>query len=744
MSALCCNVLFCTNEARSFAPLGLSLSELCCARQDGFSSHYLGLGRFDHILVTLATGEADLLLPEKKVQKCPNTTSHWSCFGRVVDASFEPAAGLPSDCGVLLGVCVIKLAHRLRDALPELDPVAAAIRQALGDIPGHWILSSTTGWEDLVLLFWTDEFLTLSQALAGVRGLKIQNVAPHLAAGVHAVLTTCTLTGVSLPAGVFDAGEKKFLHAEWVRGMESIQTAALVDWALRFEVRPGHMDPFRHELLALATEAGQRSIADEMRNVLGQYDFRIQCQGGTQKEWLQFLGNVALPLAARQGSLVRSMETHLHIRYQECSEGESAADVVRPAAQSLPQSVLKSIQESCREFGIAPHTVEVLDATYSRLQALREDDLQQGTFESVESLFNHLADGLKALVQQQQHGGRTPPEAEFLDRDFCSWLCWMERCLADRYRGTYPLGESIITRVGTYQASYHGFLAAMDCIAQEAYDLAREFCNRTRPEQPSMPAVTVCSFIGSAPSPNILSFPHLRCGFIELPPGMVFRLHELPVLLHEVGHLFERVVSHHFKFEYDSKPGHPQTTQIREILAEAFACCACFGLDMESYAAHRLSLVDTYLPQPESKFATSHSLITNIRLAAVHWLLNKLEGFAAQDAQDACRGFRSVVDSLVKGELDSTLQGDELAQAEEEARKAVKPCENAFIDLAWLYHRRPDFRVMLDAMRSLQDLSARASALKALPFAQAFIQKSSQLPADHFRFIEAMVARAAS
>jgi hypothetical protein len=743
MSAWCCNVLFCTNEARSFGPLGFSLSELCRTASGGFSSHYLGLGRFDHILVTMATEEADLLRPEKKVQKCPHTTSHWSCFGRVIDGSFDPAAGLPSDCGVLLGVCVIKLAHRLRDALPELDPVAEAIREALKGIPGHWMLSSTTGWEDLVLLFWTNEFLTLSQALARVRGLKIQKVMPALTEGVHAVLTTCTLTGVSLPAGVFDAGEKKFLHTEWVRRMGAIQSSALVDWALRFEVRPGHMDPFKQELLALATQIGQLSIADEMCNVLGQYDFRIQCQAGTQKDWLQFLGNVALPLAARTGSLVRSMETHLHIRFQECSEGPSKSDVFRPAAQSLPQSVLQSIQHSCGEFGIAPHTVEVLDATYSRLQALRGDDLQQGTFESVASLFTHLADGLQAMVKQQD-AGRPPVEAEFLDRDFCSWLCWMERCLADRYRGTYPLGESIITRVGTYQASYHGFLAAMDCIAQEAYDLAREFCNRAHSEQPSIPAVTVCSFIGSAPSPNILSFPHLRCGFIELPPGMIFRLHELPVLLHEVGHLFERVVSHHFKFDYDSKAGQPVTIQIREILAEAFACFACFGQDLESYVRHRLSLMDTYLPQPESKFATSHSLITNIRLAAVHWLPNKREGFTAQDAQDACREFRNVVDSLVKGELDSALQGDERAQAEEEARKAVKPCESAFFELAWLYHRRPDFRVMLDAMRSLQDLSARASTLKALPFAQAFIRKGSRHPADHFRFIEAMVARAAS
>ncbi|WP_395734848.1 hypothetical protein [Prosthecobacter sp.] len=677
------------------------------------------------------------------MQKCPHTTSHWSCFGRVIAASFDPATGQPSDCGALLGVCVIKLAHRLRDTLTELEPVAAAIQQALSGIPGHWLLSSTTGWEDLVLLFWTDELLTLSQALAQVRSLKVQKVKPDLQGGVHAVLTTCTLTGVSLPEGVFDPVQKKFLPAEWVRRMESIQTLALVDWALRFEVRPGHMDPFKHELATLATQVGQASIVEEMHNVLGQYDFRIQYQGGTQKEWLQFLGNVALPLAARSGSLVRSMETHLHIRFQTCSEGVSAPNVVRPPAESLPQSVLQRIQHSCAEFGIAPHTVEMLDATYSRLQALREDDLQQGTFESVANLFNHLAAGLEALMQQQQQqDGRPPVEAAFLGRDFCSWLCWMERCLADRYRGTYPLGESIITRVGTYQASYHGFLAAMDCIAQEAYDLAREFCNRACPDLPPIPAVTVCSFIGSAPSPNIFCFPHLRCGFIELPPGLIFRLHDLPVLLHEVGHLFERVVSHHFKFAYDFRPGDPETTQIREILAEAFACCACFGRDMDSYAAHRLSLVDTYLPQPASKFVTSHFLVNNIRLTAVHWLLNALGSFST--AQDAFREFSRRVESIVKGELDSTLPGDESAQSEDEARKAVKPCENAFYAMAQLYYGHSDFRIMLDAMRSLQDLSSRATSLKALPFAQTFIQQGSHLPADHFRFIEAMVARAAS
>lgn len=726
--------------------MGVALSTLCVPAEGRLTGHWLGLGRFDHILITLAKEQESLLQPERRVQSCHHASSHWSCFGRVIRSSFDLESGAwPPDQGVLVGVCGIKLAHGLRDALQTLDRVAEALATTLNDLQGHWLISSTTGWEDMVLIYWTQEFSALSQVIGKVRSLSVAQVQPPSpCSGVHAVLTTCTMAGIHLPPGSFESDSPRFNHERWVSMVSTrLSSACPIDWAVRFELRPGHFDPFVADLKDRIRPLPQ-SLAGALayRNVLGQYDFRVQHQGSTQQDWLQFLGLVALPLAAKEGSLVRSMETHLHIDVPQFSEGMAAAEVQRQQVQNAASDNLDRITQACKASAIAPHALEMLHATHNRLVALQGDDLQHGTFTSVENLFLRLAEGLAS----------EPEGIVELDRKLSPWLYWVERCLADRYRGTYPLGESVVPRLGTYQASHHGFLAAMDCIGQKAFDHALSAMNRLVTGAPPVPDIAVCCFIGSSPSPNALSFPrYMRCGFIELPAIMIFKLRELPVLLHEVGHLFVNAVKEHcdlhsYLLPQDKAASDRVVVEMQEILAELFACCACFDGDVIRHGENRLSILDSYLPDPNNRFSSSSRLISSLRLLGVYWLLkDTLHHYDSHN--DARQAFRTEAITYIREELDSNLAGQDpasIAKLKGEAETAALHIADAMAAFAHVRMRRPNHEAMIQAIKSLSQRSHRIDDEPICPLVlmKTFTTKQKNDLAEDFLFIEEMVGKA--
>lgn len=726
--------------------MGAVLSALCAPSSERLTGHWLGLGRFDHVLITLAKEQETLLQPERTVQSCHHASSHWSCFGRVVRSSFDlDEASWPPDQGVLVGVCGIKLAHGLRDALQTLDQVAEALAATLSDLQGHWLISSTTGWEDMVLIYWTQEFSALSQVIGKVRSLSVGAVQPPSPCnGVHAVLTTCTMAGIHLPPGSFDSDSARFNHERWVSMVSGrLAPARPIDWAVRFELRPGHFDPFVAELKDRIQSLPQPLAGSLVfRNVLGQYDFRVQHQGGTQQDWLLFLGLVALPLAAKERSLVRSMETHLHIDVPQFSEGPAAAEVQRHQVQNAASDNLDRITHACKASAIAPHALEMLHATHNRLVALQGDDLQHGTFTSVESLFLRLAEGLAS----------EPDGIVELDRKLSPWLYWVERCLADRYRGTYPLGESVVPRLGTYQASHHGFLAAMDCIGQHAFGHALSAMNRVVTDPSPVPEMAVCCFIGSSPSPNALSFPrYMRCGFIELPAIMIFKLQELPVLLHEVGHLFVNAVKeHHELHSYllpeDKVAAERVMVEIQEILAEMFACCACFDGDVIRHGENRLTILDSYLPDPNNKFTSSSRLISTLRLLGVHWLLQDTL-LRYNSHTDARQAFRTEAITYIREELESNLVGNDpafIAKLKGEAETAALHIADAMAAFAHVRTRRPKHEAMIQAIKSLchRSDSTDEQPMPPLELMKTFISAPQTDLARDFLFIEEMVGKA--
>lgn len=725
--------------------MGTVLSALCEPDSERLTGHWLGLGRFDHVLITLAKSQESLLQPERTVQSCHHASSHWSCFGRVIRSSFDFKSGTwPSDQGGLVGVCGIKLAHGLRDALQTLDQVAEALATALADLQGQWLISSTTGWEDMVLIYWTQEFSILSQVIGKVRSLSVTEVnPPSQCLGIHAVLTTCTMAGIKLPSGSFVSNSRQqFNHEAWI-SLVSNQLApkSPLDWAVRFELRPGHFDPFSAELKARVQSLPQ-PLAGHLvyRNVLGQYDFRVQHQGGTQQDWLQFLGLVALPLAAKERSLVRSMETHLHIDVPQFTEGPAAAEVERQQASSAPDN-LERITQACQASAIAPHTEEMLRATHNRLVALQGDDLQHGTFTSVENLFLRLAEGLAS----------EPDGIVELDRKLSPWLYWVERCLADRYRGTYPLGESVVPRLGTYQASHHGFLAAMDCIGQHAFDHALSAINHLVSAASVVPGMAVCCFIGSSPSPNALSFPrYMRCGFIELPAVMIFKLKELPILLHEVGHLFVNAVSEHFDLTYRLPTEEPAREkvkiEIQEILAEMFACCAGFDGDVDRHGENRAVILASYLTDQGNRFTSSSQFISMIRLLGVHWLIHdELAKFTRPI--DVKQAFRSLAVQAIRAELKSqlpTADAARIAQLQDDAETAAENIAWAMYAFAEIRQRKPNHEAMIQAIKSLRYGSGLTPEQMSQPL--ELMKKFTSAPqtalAEDFLFIEEMVGKA--
>lgn len=734
----CCNVLFAINEARRFQTLGNELSSLTDNTDYVFRGHWLALGRYDHVFITVAKDADSLREAERKVQHSMSALAHWSSYGRVLGASWDTVnVCFPAQVPPLLGICGIKLMGSVRDVEGVLENLTERMRVALKDISGQWLIMSTTGWEDSMLLFWSDSFQDISAAASKVRSLKTTElVFGRAVEGNHAVLTTCTIPALEIPLCCYDQDQAGINWERWSSELETrINSECPLDWITRFELRPGHLDPFIEALKArLVSEwCGEFSVT----KIFGQYDVRIQFQNGTHESWLRFMTRVALPLAARDSSLVRAMETLPHLRIDSnvpkvFSEGEALGEIVIreiDVPDKLSQEI-EVIEKTCRESAVADHTIEMLKATRSRLESLGRDDVLRGPLKSVTRVFQSFARGL------EQDGANAAK-----DRDLISWFNHVDRSLADRYRGTYPTGDVLVPRLASYQASHHAFLQAADSLAQAACDLAtahivqRAISLSLGPPSRPLPDLAVCCYIGNSPSPNATSLVEpMRCGFIELPAALVFNLRSLDCLLHEAGHVVVNAFVHYCdpelgellqKATQDSKFTHPiQHKQGWEILAEIFSRHLCFGNDASLHFVSTEKTIKTYLPDPSNLKFNNTDFLYKLRLVATTWVIdrrwaNELDVKTMKDKFFSDMWFQFRAGIPAEDELNTQIQIAEFAWAVAQIVDHAK--------------RFVGFENFLDGLKELScdvKLKGSANGRRILAFRQ-FIRASNPLPPAH-------------
>lgn len=746
----CCNVLFAVNEARRFQSLCHELSSLASTTDYRFAGHWLALGRYDHVFVTVAKDSDSLRIAERKVQHSMNALAHWSCYGRVLGASWDITNKcFPDAVPPLLGICGIKLMGTVREVEGILEKLTVRMRVVLKDIAGDWLLISTTGWDDAMLLFWGDSFQKVSAAASKVRSLKVIELVPDGSiAGNHAVLTTCTIPALEIPPSCRLMDASGINWKTWETNLaDRLDGNRPLDWITRFELRPGHLDPF--------IKALKNSLNDDpcgeftVTKIFGQYDTRIQFQNGDHRSWLRFMTQIAMPLAARDGSLARAMETLPHLRIdgndvEVFSEGEALSDIPpgKEHAQAQLQAEIEIIEQTCKASAVAHHTIEMLKATRSRLESLGRDDVLRGPLKSVTRVFQTFATGLA------QGGAFNIPKA----RDLISWFNHVDRSLADRYRGTYPTGDLLVPRLASYQASHHAFLQAADALAQAACDLATSIVRERDVSQMAereIPDLAICCYIGNSPSPNVTSLVGpMRCGFIELPAALIFNLRSFDCLLHEVGHVVVNAYVHYcdpdldkllrqaskdpkFAFQIHHKQGW-------EILAEVFSRHLSFRNNTELHFVTSHKTIENYLPDPSGLKGSNTEFLYTLRLLATTKVIDstwasKLNGGQIKDR------FFSEVWHIVS---DKTASEDEL-------RATTQIAEFAWAVAQIIVHSRKNacFANFLSSLQELASDNALQSSQHArrLVAFRDFISASNPLPpaqsvqtslSDDFRSIE--------
>jgi hypothetical protein len=655
-AGLCFGAVFAINEARRFADLH---RKLVSETSKGRSLKWVALGRFDHLLLNLAHETEELLRPEKSVHFSKEASGHWSYYGRFLRKEAFDWEGAFDRNGVA-AISAIRAVSRL-GALTrkeECQHLIAKLESTFADLDLEWNIGTTTGWDDYLVFFFSRGFGQISQAIARLRGLTSEEVVAEPLEGLHRhwLLTSCTLPLLRLDwPPCLDVGLNEADDTATDSLLSRIDADDPISWAVRFELRPGHWNGFFEELHTRANSVGINIVATK---VFGQVDLRCAHPDGTLGSLAKFLSNVAFPLVCEEGTLIRSMETHLHLPADQYLEDptapSSATQRQSPHSLALVSLFDETLQRKCRDHGLPQHTIDTILNTFRRIEAFGQHDLLAEEFSTMEEVCQHFVAGIRKLADPTEAGMRS------LQSEITDWLMYVERCLSDRYRGLYPTGENMIMRLGTYQASHQRFLTLADRLARCAVDLAtfrvEERLRESGLQRLSFGTIAIANCLGNSPTPwSVNSLRYFATGFIDLPVSLVFHPRHSVMLAHETGHHFTKAYLHWNpdvrvfqeggidELVYKLGNGNSEREaslmalrsngerkvdrQVTEILADLFSCCFCSKGDVGKHLENTEAAINhIYPPQSAGLMAKSVMIEHSLRLTAVGEIIKLFEG----------------------------------------------------------------------------------------------------------------------
>ncbi|MEM9479109.1 MAG: hypothetical protein AAGA58_05530 [Verrucomicrobiota bacterium] len=657
--------VFSTNEARCFPELHRRLLEAKTAK--GTTLKWLALGRFDHLVLELSGDPESILATERNVHQTVEASSHWGYFGRLLYPAAFDWKKTYEKYGVA-GFCTIRTAETVSPLIrrDEGSRLVATLAKEFESLELEWVIGTTTGWDDYAIFLFAKSFTPIAKALGIARGLKTEQILPseqptrkiemlHR----HWLVTTCTV-----PLLRFDWNHdcaEQFDTGQVVASRESLvkQTLALIDpdepmsWAVRFELRPGHWDGFQNELKRRCEE---KDLNVEVAKVFGQVDLRCGAPNGTLGELIRFFALVAFPLVCEEDTVIRSMESHLHLPGLDYTEDKDSVYLARRRKKSDDGQDLvdADVLAKLEDFGVPQHTIESILNTFRTIEAFHHHELLEREFDTLKSVCLRFLEGVRSLEPLDEAQMRE------LQVAITEWLIYVDRCIADRYRGVYPTGENMMMRLGAYQASHQRFLALSDHLARWGVKTGLDCISKKRAEVglPSnlIPEVSLATFLGNSPTPWSLNsmMRFFQAGFIDLPVGHVFHLRHSVMLAHEIGHhltkcylywnkdfpvydrgcvdrlakalarneLEERAVTLLLPSSKNSHISNQTRNQVQrqflEIFADLFSCCFCSKGDVRTHRKNTdIAIKHTYPGAKASRMSQSVLIEHGLRLTAV-------------------------------------------------------------------------------------------------------------------------------
>lgn len=625
----------------------LAASQLPSAIRDDFQQRFIVLGRFDQLILRVSQTMPEALL-QTGIEVNARAASGCSYLGHLLQAdAFNPRQWAQTH--PLIGYCSLRLARRALRSAGSFEFLQSYISEALdGDSDVRWAVASSTGWEDVLVLFFGRSFNAIKRAIGKLRAIHVDNAGLNSPVDRqdgfhHLVLTSCTLPGIAL-----DHWHKDWKADDTNQLLTQIKADEPLRWAIRVETYPGHWDAFS-ALIKKHSEA--LGLHVDIAPLFGQADLRVTPADpthATHRGLITFLTEVMFKLEAMPATVVRTVETRLIPELEGYHEDVDASYSSTRAVLRDMETMLDDYRNHSKRalvgLGTPPHTIEALEETLSRVQGMAGDRLHGEEFSAIRA----LADSFVRATRQALHTSPSSDrdfelEAREMLRDISDWQMHIERCLADRFRGPYPAGDSLMVRLGSHPGAHHRFLVAMDHFAQRSYNLARTCINQRLGTQ-TLPDAALATFIGNSPTAYAIGhmIRRLRCGFTDVPANMVGRLRDAHVVAHETGHhLFRAFVCsctgfdlqrltanelhrHLVEAESHSPAQADKVTKIlmdqglirdvKELLADLFACHLCFPGQPEVYEKAAYQTIRCYYKNSDGNDRFMRSVLTDISL----------------------------------------------------------------------------------------------------------------------------------
>lgn len=686
---------------------------------------FIILGRFDQLILNLTDEPSALMPPVSGITNARAATSS-SYIGRVVAPDeFDPSQWAQD--WPVVGLCSVRFSRRILAAAGSFDFLDSFLRQRLAEMEVRHVVISATGWEDALVLFFAKNFNTIAKAAGLVRSMRLDDL-PYLKDQVqtddgftHPCLTTCTLPAFCCQ------WNKDWSPAETTELIRRLDADAPLHWAVRLELHPGHWKGCADDLRQSCEKLGLP--LPTFRPTFGQTDLRVSATEGpaaTHGGLLRFLLDVVFQ-AGKKRTVIRSAETHLHPEVPDYAEDQQAGPEVDqkkppsdPDGEARQHEAIQQKKAAMRQklsaSGVPPHTLDALEEMLCRVQGISEDPMHGEEFDTLRRLRKAFAAAIARLSDKIDE-----EDARQLQLDISEWQSLLERCLGDRFRGSYPAGDSMMMKLGTYQGAHHRFLVVMDAFARQAYEMACATI-KSHWSKLALPEVALATFIGNSPSAYATSttLSMLGCGFTDVPASMVCRMRDAHMLAHETGHhvvrafftLFPRGMLNLYWADPVNGVGSSNrrtledqgeldaasiTTldrcwkspavlrEIREMLADYFCISLCFpdGLPQHRAAAKK-TLEDFYLGGSKT-YLLCLETESRLRSAAI-------EAFVT-DADSAPGAFHQKAEEII-------------ALIEREAAIGI--------DFSRLRKRRDDMKDGLKALRILRQIRSFGALLKGI------------------------------
>lgn len=611
--------------------------------QDSIHRQFIILGRFDRLVLRLSAKMQEML-PERSLAANARGASGCAYLGHVLGERCQLEEWTRTH--PLIGFCSLRFARRALTGAGNFDFLGNFLKKELTeDI--RWTVVSSTGWEDALVIFFGRSFNAIKKAIGQLRGLHADNSGLPKATDRtdgfhHLVLTSCTLPGIAL-----DGWRQDWTHEQTIDLLKHLEADEKLRWAVRVEIHPGHWGAFTRLLEERSREAG---LEVDVTPLFGQADLRVTPKNwelhGTHGGLITFLTEVMFKLECTKDTVVRTVQTRLTPMiegYEEDPEaGPHSTRHCQADAGAMLETYCSRSKLELASMGAPPHTLNALEETLSRIQGMAGDRLHGEEFSAIRALADSFVRATERVLPPENHAA-FEHEARELLRDISDWQAHVERCLADRFRGPYPAGDSLMVRLGSHPGAHHRFLVTMDHFAQQAYVLARTCINK-RIGWAMLPEITLATYIGNSPTAYAMGhmIRRLRCGFTDVPANMVGRMRDLHVVAHETGHhLFrafccsfkgfdlkdsaESSLRHHLekvekmseaeaRMQAKKRAEDGLVRDVKEILADLFAYHFCFLGDPAAYENAAYQTIRSYYQDAPRSKVFMRSVLTEITL----------------------------------------------------------------------------------------------------------------------------------